>query len=139
MIRTGEFTLTGFALEWFYPSVSSLVSLQLIRTGEPSSAVLEITLVWLLTCVLPAVHLQVGEFEVTLVAPGVRTHEGTLLVGFCVRSDDGGSHTWDSPNILKASVDPVRVYSVLRAAAVQHRGIVVVGLVSRCVAVVGGS
>lgn len=30
---------------------------------------------------LAAVHLQVGEFEVTLVAPRIGTHEWPLLIG----------------------------------------------------------
>lgn len=50
---------------------------------------------------LSAVHLQVGQLEVSLVAARVGTHEGTLLVGLAGRAHDGGSHAGHTPDILQ--------------------------------------
>lgn len=44
------------------------------------------------------VQLQVGELEVALVAPGVGTHEGTLLAA--LRPDDGRGDAGDAPHVL---------------------------------------
>lgn len=52
-----------------------------------------------LTCVLPAVHLQVGQFEVSLTTAWVRAHERTFLTALWWFN--GGSDAWYSPHILK--------------------------------------
>lgn len=52
-----KLALTSFTLEWFHTCVSPLVSFELVRARKPSLTILEVTLVWFLTSVLPAVHL----------------------------------------------------------------------------------
>lgn len=82
VVRSGELSLACFTLEGFDTCVSSLVPFQLIRTRESPLAVFKVTLVGFLTCVLSTVHLQMGQLEVSLVAPRIRTHEGSLFIGF---------------------------------------------------------
>lgn len=54
----------------------------------------------LLTRVLPAVHLQVGQLEVPLVAAGVGAHEGALLTALGGRPDQRGGHAGHAPHVL---------------------------------------
>lgn len=52
-----------------------------------------------LTCVFPAVHLQMGQLKVPLAAAGMSAHKRALLAGLCLgswRSDTGNpSHILD--------------------------------------------
>lgn len=70
---------------------------------------------WLVpTSVLSAVHLQVGQLEVSLVAARVGTHEGTLLVGLARRPHDGRSHPGHTPHVLQGQT-PAQATSVCSA------------------------
>lgn len=79
VVRPRELSLTRLAFERFNSCVSPLVSLELVRTRKPPTAVCELTLVGLLPCVFATVHLQMGQLEVAFVASWVGTHEGTLF------------------------------------------------------------
>ena len=75
VIRSGELALADVALEGADTRVLAAVSSELVRTRESLSTAIMLTDVGLFTGVLPNVHLEVRELEVSLGAAGVETDE----------------------------------------------------------------
>lgn len=83
VIGSGELSLADFALERPHSGVLPAMASQLVGPGEPLAATLVVASVWFLACVLPDVHLQVRELQISLGAPGVEAHKRlSLLLGF---------------------------------------------------------
>ena len=93
VIRSREFALADVALEGADTRVLAAVSSELVRTRESLSTAIVLTDVGLFAGMLPDVHLEVRELEVSLGAAGIKTDEWfSLLIGLGVvslRSDEG--------------------------------------------------
>lgn len=82
VVGPGELSLADLALEGADPGVLAAVAPELVRAGEPLPASLMVTDIWLLTSVLPDVHLEVGELQVALGAARVEADKRlSLLIG----------------------------------------------------------
>ena len=75
MVRTGEFSLADIALEWTDTRVLAAMSSQLVRARETLSTTFMLAHVRLFSGVLPDVHLEVRELEVSLSAARVQANE----------------------------------------------------------------
>lgn len=81
VVGAGELALADFALEGTDAGVLAAVSSELVGAGEALAAALVLAHIGLFTSVLPDVHLEVRELEVTLGAAGIEADEWfTLLV-----------------------------------------------------------
>lgn len=93
VIRSGELALADVALERTDTRVLAAVSPELVRTRETLATAIVLTDIGLFTGVLPNVHLEVRELEVTLGAARVETDEWLpLLISLGVvswSSDEG--------------------------------------------------
>ena len=80
VVRAGELALADLALEGTDTSVLAAVSPQLVRAGESLATALVLAHIGLFSGVLPDVHLEVGELEITLGAARVQADEWLSLL-----------------------------------------------------------
>ncbi len=85
VVRSGELSFADFALEGANAGVLSAVSPELVRSGESLPTPLMVADVWFLPGMLPDVHLEMGQLQISLCAAWVEAHEGlSLFLGFHV-------------------------------------------------------